>query len=89
VLFALPTFTSRRLPADLHRTLARDAEKNGHSLNSEIIERLNNPILLEDEKQKFQRLAEQTATSTVNQIFKRIDLSASPKKAPSKQGDKS
>jgi len=75
------------LPADLHRALARDAEKNGHSLNSEIIERLNNPILLEDEKQKFQRLAEQAATSAVNQM--RVVLSESPKKAPSKQGDKS
>lgn len=78
-----------RLPADLHRTLARDAEKKGHSLNSEIIERLNNPILLEEETQKFQRLAEQAATSAVNQAIKRVDFSGSPKKATSKQGDKS
>lgn len=78
-----------RLPADLHRTLARDAEKKGHSLNSEIIERLNNPILLEDETQKFERLAKQAATSAVNQAFERIDFSVSRKKAPSKQGDKS
>jgi Arc-like DNA binding dprotein len=78
-----------RLPADLHRTLARDAEKKGHSLNSEIIERLNNPILFQDDTQRFQRLAEQTATSTVNQILQRIDFSGAPKKATSKQGDKS
>ena len=78
-----------RLPADLHRSLARDAEKNGHSLNSEIIERLNSPILLEDETQRLQRLAEQAATSAVNQIFKRIGFSGAPKKATNKQGDKS
>jgi len=78
-----------RLPADLHRTLARDAEKKGHSLNSEIIERLNKPILLEEETQKFQRLAEQAATSAINQTLKMVDFSGSPKKATSKQGDKS
>jgi Arc-like DNA binding domain len=78
-----------RLPTDLHRTLARDAEKKGHSLNSEIIERLNSPILLEEETQKFQRLAEQAATSAVKQAFKMVDFSGSPRKVTSKQGDKS
>jgi hypothetical protein len=78
-----------RLPAELHRTLARDAEKKGQSLNSEIIERLNNPILLEEETQKQLRLAEQAATSALNQAFKMVDFSGSPKKATSKQGDKS
>jgi HicB family len=76
-----------RLPADLHRTLARDAEKKGHSLNSEIIERLNWPIRSEEETRKIQRLAEQAATSAVNQILERVDFS--PKKATRKQGDKS
>jgi hypothetical protein len=76
-----------RLPADLHRALARDAEKKGHSLNSEIIERLNNPILVEEETQKLQRLAEQAATSAVNKTLKVVSFSGIP--APSKQGDKS
>lgn len=78
-----------RLPADLHRTLAREAEKKGHSLNSEIVQRLNSPILLEEENQKLQRLAEQAATSAVKQAFERVDFSGSPKKVTSKQGDKS
>jgi Arc-like DNA binding domain len=58
-----------RLPADLHRTLAREAEKSGRSLNTEIIERLRRPFTQEDETRKFQSLAQQTATSTVEQAW--------------------
>ena len=78
-----------RLPADLHRTLARDAEKKGLSLNSEIVERLSNPILMEEEDQKLLRLAEQAATSAVNQALTRVDFSGSLKPATSKLRDKS
>jgi plasmid stability protein len=57
-----------RLPADLHRTLAREAEKHGNSLNSEIVERLRAPFSREEEDEKLKNLARQTATSTIQQL---------------------
>jgi plasmid stability protein len=80
-----------RLPADLHRTLAREAEKGGRSLNTEIIERLRRPFSQEDEAKKFQSLAQQTATSTVDQAFEKwsAGLKELVRTAPRSENEKS
>ena len=64
-----------RLPADLHRKLTQDAEKNDRSLNTEIVERLMHPVRQEEDAKKIQLVADATATSYLNQFLEIVDIS--------------
>jgi hypothetical protein len=68
-----------RLPADLHRKLAQDAEKNDRSLNAEIVERLMRPVRQEEESKKIELAAKEAATSAINQFLNMVEFSLPPK----------
>jgi hypothetical protein len=69
-----------RVPKGLRGKLEQSAQKAGLTLNAEIIRRLEQSFIREDNEKSRQLLAEQSATAAIEKFIEKGIVKFSPKK---------